>query len=63
MLKRDVIEKAIFSAAQQQGATLNGKNLLDIRTGVAASPVAKDRQAAHGRANVPMEETGTASIE
>ncbi|HEJ7887078.1 TPA: hypothetical protein SMI12_004087 [Serratia liquefaciens] len=43
MLKRDVIEKAIISAAQQQGTTLNGKDLLDIRTGVAASLAAKER--------------------
>ncbi len=43
MLKRDVIEKAIIIAAQQQGSTLNGKDLLDIRTGVAASLAAKER--------------------
>lgn len=43
MLRRDVIEQAIISAAQQQGATLNGKDLLDIRTGVAASLAAKER--------------------
>lgn len=43
MLDRQTIEQALISAAQQQGFTLNGKDLLDIRTSVAASLDAKER--------------------
>lgn len=43
MLSRDVIEKTIISAAQRQGLDLNDNDLLDIRTGVAASLAAKER--------------------
>ncbi|WP_419236466.1 hypothetical protein [Serratia fonticola] len=43
MLDRQAIELALISAAQQQGLTLNGKDLLDIRTRVAAALVIKER--------------------
>lgn len=43
MLSRDAIEKAIISAAKQQGLELNGKDLLDLRTGVASTLAAKAR--------------------
>jgi len=43
MLSRDAIEKAIISAAKQQGHNLNEKELLDLRTSVAATLVAKER--------------------
>lgn len=43
MLSRDAIEKAIISAAKQQGLELNGKELLDLRTSVAATLAAKER--------------------
>ncbi|HAT3690814.1 MULTISPECIES: hypothetical protein [Serratia] len=43
MLSRDAIEKAIISAARLQGLELNGKDLLDLRTGVAATLASKGR--------------------
>ncbi|WP_447884134.1 hypothetical protein [Serratia fonticola] len=43
MLDRQAIELALISAAQQQGFTLNGKDLLDIRTRVAAALAINER--------------------
>ncbi len=43
MLDRNTLEKTIIEAAHQQGHALNGKELLDIRTGIASSLVAKER--------------------
>ena len=43
MLSPTTIEMAVISAAKQQGKELNGKDLLDIRTGIAASLAAKKR--------------------
>jgi hypothetical protein len=51
MLNRQTIEQALVSAARQQGFTLNGKELLDIRTSVAASLAAKERH--RQRMNAP----------
>ncbi|MFT2793581.1 hypothetical protein ACMV5I_26480 [Serratia sp. T13T92] len=51
MLDRQAIELTLISAAQQQGFTLNGKDMLDIRTSVAASLAAKDRH--RQRMNTP----------
>lgn len=44
MLDRQTIEQALISAARQQGVTLDGKDLLELRTSVAASLAAKERQ-------------------
>ncbi len=41
MLKRDQIENTLIAVAQRQGIELNDKDLLDIRTGVAASLASK----------------------
>jgi len=43
MLKRDQIENTLIAAAQRQGIELNDMDLLDIRTGVAASLAGKER--------------------
>ncbi|MGI1757335.1 hypothetical protein [Serratia marcescens] len=43
MLSRDAIEKAIISTARLQGVELSGKDLLDLRTSVAATLAAKER--------------------
>jgi hypothetical protein len=43
MLDRQTIEQALISAARQQGFTLDGKDLLELRTSVAASLAAKER--------------------
>lgn len=43
MLKHDQIENTLIAAAKQQGLGLNGKDLLDIRTKVAATLAAKER--------------------
>ncbi|WON77017.1 hypothetical protein [Serratia sp. UGAL515B_01] len=51
MLDRQTIEQALISAAQQQGFTLNGKDMLDVRTSVAASLAAKERH--QQRMNTP----------
>lgn len=42
MLNRDVLEKCLISVAQRQGFTLNGKDLLDIRTRVATTLAANE---------------------
>lgn len=51
MLDRQAIELTLISAAQQQGFTLNGKDMLDIRTSIAASLAAKERH--RQRMNAP----------
>jgi hypothetical protein len=51
MLKRDQIENTLIAAAQRQGIELNDMDLLDIRTGVAASLAAKERH--HQRMGSP----------
>ncbi|HBL7133900.1 TPA: hypothetical protein LSW83_004086 [Serratia marcescens] len=51
MLSPTTIEMAVISAAKQQGKELNGKDLLDIRTGIAASLAAKERH--RKRMNAP----------
>lgn len=43
MLKHNLIENTLIAAAKQQGLELNGKDLLDIRTTVAATLAAKER--------------------
>lgn len=43
MLKHEQIENTLIAAAKQQGLGLNGKDLLDIRTKVAATLAAKER--------------------
>lgn len=43
MLDRKTLEKTLIEAARQQGLALNGKELLDIRTGIASSLAAKER--------------------
>ncbi|MDK2377307.1 hypothetical protein [Serratia fonticola] len=43
MLDHHAIELTLISAARQQGFTLDGKDLLEIRTSVAASLAAKER--------------------
>ena len=43
MLSRNAIEKVIISAAKLKGLELNGKDLLELRTGVAATLAAKAR--------------------
>lgn len=43
MLNREDIEITLISLAAKQGLSLNGKDLLDIRTRVAAALAAKDR--------------------
>jgi len=43
MLDHHSIEQALISAAHKQGVELNGKDLLDLRTGVAATLAAKER--------------------
>ncbi|QXN62802.1 hypothetical protein [Serratia fonticola] len=43
MLDRQAIELTLISAAQQQGLTLNGKDLLDIRTNVSMALAAKEK--------------------
>lgn len=51
MLSRDVIEKTIINAAHQQGHSLSNRELLDIRTGVAATLAAKEQH--RQRMNAP----------
>ncbi|WP_134706258.1 hypothetical protein [Rahnella sp. CJA17(1/100)] len=43
MLSRKHIETTLISLAEKQGLRLNGKDLLDIRTQVAAALEAKER--------------------
>lgn len=43
MLDHHSIEQTLISAAHQQGVELNGKDLLDLRTSVAATLAAKER--------------------
>ncbi len=43
MLDRNTLEKTIIEAAHQQGYSLDGKELLDIRTAIASSLAAKER--------------------
>ncbi|PJR63528.1 hypothetical protein [Raoultella sp. T31] len=43
MLNRDDIEVTVISLATKQGLSLNGKDLLDIRTQVATALAAKKR--------------------
>lgn len=43
MLDRQTIELALISVIRQQGQSLNGKDLLDIRTGIASTLAAKKR--------------------
>ena len=43
MLDHHAIEQALISTARQQGLELNGKDLLDLRTSVAATLAAKER--------------------
>lgn len=43
MLSRDDIETTLITLAEKQGLRLNGKDLLDIRTKVAATLAAKER--------------------
>lgn len=43
MLNRDDIEVTLISLATKQGLSLNGKDLLDIRTQVATALAAKNR--------------------
>jgi len=43
VLDHHSIEQALISAARQQGVTLDSKDLLDLRTGVAAPLAAKER--------------------
>ncbi|WP_447868750.1 hypothetical protein [Rahnella aceris] len=43
MLKHEQIENTLIAVAKQQGLGLNGKDLLDIRTKVAATLAAKER--------------------
>ncbi|MFG0430318.1 hypothetical protein [Serratia liquefaciens] len=42
MLDHHSIEQALISSAHQQGVELNGKDLLDLRTSVAATLAAKE---------------------
>ena len=42
LLKHEQIENTLIAAAKQQGLGLNGKDLLDIRTKVAATLAAKE---------------------
>lgn len=51
MLSPETIEAAVIIAAKQQGKELNGKDLLDIRTGIAVSLAAKERH--RRRMNAP----------
>ena len=43
MLKHELIENTLIAVAQRQGADLDNKDLLDIRTKVAATLAAKER--------------------
>lgn len=43
MLDHQAIEQTLISAARQQGLTLDGKDLLENRTSIAASLAAKER--------------------
>ncbi|CNI45779.1 hypothetical protein [Yersinia pekkanenii] len=43
MLSHNVIEMTLINAAKRQGVDLDSKDLLDIRTKVAATLVAKER--------------------
>lgn len=43
MLKSKQIESTIIAVAKRQGVGLNGKDLLDIRTNIAATLAAKER--------------------
>lgn len=43
MLDKKVLEKTITEVIRRQGHSLNGKELLDIRTGIALSLEAKQR--------------------
>ncbi|MCI1680458.1 MAG: hypothetical protein LKK36_09290 [Ewingella americana] len=44
MLNRKTLELTLIAAAHQQGQALNGKDMLDIRTGIASTLAAKERQ-------------------
>lgn len=43
MLKHELIENMLFAVAQRQGMELDNKDLLDIRTKVAATLAAEER--------------------
>ena len=43
MLQREAIEAVMMELAHQQGQSLNGRDRLDIRTGVAQTIQAKER--------------------
>ncbi|MCD1125339.1 hypothetical protein LPW36_04745 [Jinshanibacter sp. LJY008] len=43
MLDHQTVELTLIEVANQQGLTLDGKDLLDIRTRVAATLAAKER--------------------
>ncbi|CFQ73632.1 Uncharacterised protein [Yersinia similis] len=43
MLSHNIIEMTLINAARRQGVDLNNKDLLDIRTKVAATLAAKER--------------------
>ena len=43
MLKHELIENTLIAVAQRQGVDLDNKDLLDIRTKVAATLAAKER--------------------
>ena len=43
MLDRKTLELTLIAAAHQQGQALNGKDMLDIRTGIASTLAAKER--------------------
>ncbi|SUP86389.1 hypothetical protein ACILPN_02080 [Yersinia wautersii] len=43
MLKHELIENTLIAVAQRQGMELDNKDLLDIRTKVAATLAAKER--------------------
>jgi len=43
LLGRDTLELTLIAAAHQQEQALNGKDMLDIRTGVASTLAAKER--------------------
>ncbi|WP_337049371.1 hypothetical protein [Serratia fonticola] len=43
MLDHQTIEQTLIRAARQQGVTLDSKDLLELRTGVAVTLAAKER--------------------
>lgn len=51
MLDRHTMELALISVAKREGLTLNGKDLLDIRTNVSMALAAKERH--RQRMNTP----------